>query len=278
MTLKPIIKKELCAKEVEAVKRLKEKNQLRYNIEYKLDLGFFKESHEKVSHLLCWDTDKLVGYVAMSSFNLEELEVTIITKHDRAILDQINRILIEYTKEQNIQTTLWIIDRKDNFSISYVKEMNRYKYRFSEYAMTLAIDKFMPMPSEISLQPAREKDTKAIASLENGEFTEKQEVLNKEDLKKTLVLKEKENVIASIRIEKEGNSYGIYGFVVRADFRGQGLGRKILSQIIQQLLEKQAKKIYLEVESTNNIAHHLYQSIGFVEQTLFDYYAYEISE
>ncbi|MBM7688709.1 GNAT family N-acetyltransferase [Enterococcus ureilyticus] len=117
-----------------------------------------------------------------------------------------------------------------------------------------------------------------IASLEENQLANETMPLDPEDLEKTLVLRKNEQVIASIRVENEGNSSGLYGFVVRSEFRNQGIGRKVISQTIQELLEKQAKNIYLEVESTNETALHLYRSIGFKEQTLFDYYIYEITD
>lgn len=278
MTIKQAIKGKLCTKEIEAIKNLKEKNQLLYSIDYKLDLSFFKDITGKINHLLCWEKDELVGYVALSHFDPKELEVTVITNHDDTILDHISRALMDFTELKKCQTILWIIDHKDTFSLSYVKKMTKYDYRFSEYALTLTIDKFVPHHSMIVLQPAKPEDANAIASLENGEFTENPALLDAEDLKQTVVLKENDHVIASIRVQREGNSYGIYGFVVRSDFRGQGIGRKILSQIIQQLLENQAQKIYLEVEATNDNARHLYRSIGFDEQTLFDYYSCEMNK
>ncbi|MEI5992258.1 hypothetical protein A5881_003814 [Enterococcus termitis] len=188
-----------------------------------------------------------------------------------------NETILMFAQRRKIKKILLITDRNDSFFTAYVNDTNRYNYIFSEYSMILAVDKFTPASSDVALEPAKKADAKMIASLETYESNEEVLSLDSDDLKKTFVLRRNKQIIASIRVENEEHSYGIYGFVVRADFRGQGIGRKIMSQLIQQLLERGAETVYLEVESTNDAAVHLYRSIGFEEQTLFDYYVYELS-
>lgn len=273
MTLTQTVQRKLAPQEIRAITILKEKNQRLYSIEYKLDLGFFNMTNGKVNHLLCWDENELVGYTAMLHFHPDELEVTMIAKPNKEILKKMNEAVLEFSKQRNIKKILVIMDHKDSFAKAYVMEMNKYKYSFSEYSMILVEDKFIPKPYDITLEPAKIEEAKAIAGLE--EKTAEIMPLEPNDLKKTFVVRKDQQVIASIRVESAENSYGIYGFVVSSTFRGQGLGRKVISQLIQQLREKQVKKIYLEVESTNEVACHLYRSIGFEKQTLFDYYVYE---
>lgn len=271
MTLKKTVKMHLEPEEIIAIKHLKEKNRMLYSIEYKLDLSFFNMTTNKVNHLLCWHEDELVGYAALSNFDPKQLEITMIAKPDSEIFTKMNEAVLEFSQQRNIKEKLLITDHNDTFVNEYLKGMNKYKYSFSEYAMILAVDKFISKSYDITLEPANIEEANIIAGLEEEEIIP----LDTDDLKKTLVLRKNEQVIASIRVENEQDSYGIYGFVIRADLRNQGLGRKILSQLIQQLLEKQAKEIYLEVESTNEVACHLYRAIGFEEKTLFDYYVYE---
>lgn len=278
MTIRQTIQKKLKAYEVNAIQTLKENNSSLYSIEYKLDLSFFKFQNNKINHLLYWDKDELVGYAAMSNFDPEALEVTLIVRPDQKILNEMNKTIRTFSQQEKINKILLITDRKDTFFRSYMEGVNRYKYVFSEYSMILVINQFEPKSTNVSLEPAKKEEAGMIASLEENQLANETMPLDPEDLEKTLVLRKNEQVIASIRVENEGNSSGLYGFVVRSEFRNQGIGRKVISQTIQELLEKQAKNIYLEVESTNETALHLYRSIGFKEQTLFDYYIYEITD
>ncbi|WP_429949873.1 GNAT family N-acetyltransferase [Enterococcus sp. AZ101] len=278
MTIRQTIQKKLKAYEVSAIQTLKENNSFLYSIEYKLDLSFFKFQNNKINHLLYWDKDELVGYAAMSNFDPEALEVTLIVRPDQKILNEMNKTIRTFSQQEKINKILLITDRKDTFFRSYMEGINQYKYVFSEYSMILVINQFEPKSTNVSLEPAKKEEAGMIASLEENQLANETMPLDPEDLEKTLVLRKNEQVIASIRVENEGNSSGLYGFVVRSEFRNQGIGRKVISQTIQELLEKQAKNIYLEVESTNETALHLYRSIGFTEQTLFDYYIYEITD
>lgn len=278
MTIRQTIQKELKAYEVNAIQTLKENNSSLYSIEYKLDLSFFKFQNNKINHLLYWDKDELVGYAAMSNFDPEALEVTLIVRPDQKILNEMNKTIRTFSQQEKINKILLITDRKDTFFRSYMEGVNQYKYVFSEYSMILVINQFEPKSTNVSLEPAKKEEAGMIASLEENQLANETMPLDPEDLEKTLVLRKNEQVIASIRVENEGNSSGLYGFVVKSEFRNQGIGRKVISQTIQELLEKQAKNIYLEVESTNETALHLYRSIGFKEQTLFDYYIYEITD
>lgn len=278
MTIRQTIQKKLKAYEVNAIQTLKENNSSLYSIEYKLDLSFFKFQNNKINHLLYWDKDELVGYAAMSNFDPEALEVTLIVRPDQKILNEMNKTIRTFSQQEKINKILLITDRKDTFFRSYMEGVNQYKYVFSEYSMILVINQFEPKSTNVSLEPAKKEEAGMIASLEENQLANETMPLDPEDLEKTLVLRKNEQVIASIRVENEGNSSGLYGFVVRSEFRNQGIGRKVISQTIQELLEKQAKNIYLEVESTNETALHLYRSIGFTEQTLFDYYIYEITD
>ncbi|MFD1899633.1 GNAT family N-acetyltransferase [Enterococcus termitis] len=55
--------------------------------------------------------------------------------------------------------------------------------------------------------------------------------------------------------------------------RGKGIGRKIITQVVHQLMIEKFSRIYLEVETTNNSAMGLYRSIGFEQHVLYDYYS-----
>lgn len=277
MTIRQTIQKELKAYEVRAIQILKENNSSLYSIEYKLDLSFFKLENDKINHLLYWDNDELVGYAALSNFDSEALEVTIIVRPDQEMLNEMIETIMKFAKQEKINKILLITDRKDPYFNKYVGDPNPYKYAFTEYSMFLAIDRFTSQPTDVLLEPAKKEDASEIASLEENQLTSETLPLDSEELEKTLVLKKNGQVIASIRVESEGTFSGLYGFVVRSDFRGQGIGRKVINQVIQQLLERQAQTIYLEVESTNDTALHLYRSVGFKEQTIFDYYVYAIN-
>ncbi|MCR5655298.1 MAG: ribosomal protein S18-alanine N-acetyltransferase [Lachnospiraceae bacterium] len=88
-------------------------------------------------------------------------------------------------------------------------------------------------------------------------------------------------------LEREGSLYlvaeenGILGYcgcyvildeadvnqvAVRADLRGQGLGKELVSEMIRILKERGIDSITLEVRKSNAAAIRLYESVGFVSE------------
>ena len=65
---------------------------------------------------------------------------------------------------------------------------------------------------------------------------------------------------------------GIYGFVVTKTQRGRGLGRQVLQSALRMILENQLQRLFLEVETENQAALHLYQTEGFQVRNQYNYY------
>ncbi len=55
--------------------------------------------------------------------------------------------------------------------------------------------------------------------------------------------------------------------VVKSELRGQGIGRKLMIELLTQARSKGAVCATLEVRATNSAAIHLYEELGFVQST-----------
>jgi ribosomal-protein-alanine N-acetyltransferase len=65
----------------------------------------------------------------------------------------------------------------------------------------------------------------------------------------------------------------VMSMAVANNFRGQGLGRQLLDEVVENLRQAGAQKIVLQVEATNKVAISLYESSGFVySRNLRNYY------
>lgn len=70
------------------------------------------------------------------------------------------------------------------------------------------------------------------------------------------------DVIASLYVKLYEDQYVIRDVFVKEDRRGTGLGRRIMTEILDFLKPKK-KKIILYVDPQNKIARKLYNSLGF---------------
>ena len=76
--------------------------------------------------------------------------------------------------------------------------------------------------------------------------------------------------IGIIRYRSLGHKISI---AVRKDYRGKGIGKKLLNELLNRLFAMGAKKIRIEVRESNEIAINLYRKVGFVpKEKISGYY------
>lgn len=92
-----------------------------------------------------------------------------------------------------------------------------------------------------------------------------------------LVVERDRAVVGTLRLDLGGESAGIYGFAVRQDLRGQGIGRAALYDVCVDARRRGMRSVTLEVESENDHALDLYTSVGFEPRTTEDYFALPVS-
>jgi ribosomal protein S18 acetylase RimI-like enzyme len=90
---------------------------------------------------------------------------------------------------------------------------------------------------------------------------------------RTLMIERSDQVIGTLRIIDES---GIYGFVIDPEQQGKGLGREALRLTCEDLFDRGAESVHLEVEVNNDRALGLYTSLGFELVSTEDYYALEV--
>ena len=64
----------------------------------------------------------------------------------------------------------------------------------------------------------------------------------------------------------------ILNFGVRRSMRGQGVGRALISHILQETFDESARWATLEVRKSNRVARTLYESLGFSEVAVREKY------
>ncbi|HLN05976.1 MAG TPA: GNAT family N-acetyltransferase [Acidimicrobiales bacterium] len=79
--------------------------------------------------------------------------------------------------------------------------------------------------------------------------------------------------VGTVRVERDGDAAGIYGFAVLPEFQRRGIGRQVLSALARDLPAQGVPNVSLEVSCNNDAALHLYLSCGFDVMGTEDYYA-----
>jgi ribosomal protein S18 acetylase RimI-like enzyme len=267
-------------KEILAVKSLIKFYNEEKGIYFKFDPGFLTNTDEEANHVLFYENDVLMGYMSIDCYNEDEVEAAPVVNMEDVFL-KMHQCLVEVAKDKGKKKLLYIVDRKFDY-LGYCLNNIEIPISFSEHRMNLDLSKFKPIETcKLEIRDAEIDDKRAIFELDQDAFSESGDLddaikIENVELSLTKVAIFNNEVIGKVRVFESGGIAGIYGFVVYPHLRGKGYGRVILSEIISMYLESGSQKIFLEVETENVIAIHLYHSVGFVVQSTFDYYEIKI--
>ena len=96
--------------------------------------------------------------------------------------------------------------------------------------------------------------------------------MNEKRHERSLIVLIDGKVGGKIQITIGASEIYLFGICLLPEFRGQGYGRSVLTQVVNQLSKERHQPISLEVASANRQALNLYHRCGFREVTAYDYY------
>lgn len=90
-----------------------------------------------------------------------------------------------------------------------------------------------------------------------------------------LMIDVNEETVGKIRVSREDGQAWIFGFCIFPEHQGKGIGRKVLHRVIRDQ-SSAGHSVHLEVETKNDHALRLYESVGFKAVHAQDYYTYRL--
>ncbi len=157
-----------------------------------------------------------------------------------------------------------------------------FAYAFSEYQMKLEKpgEALQPVRKDIVFRHARPEDIGFLAGMDTDGFGISPEETvgfyrdqDAEQIAENELLLQDGEPVGKVRVtHREGEAW-IYGFVVGSTYRGQGIGRAALRQIVDRE-HSAGYDVWLEVALDNPNAMKLYESTGFKVIRAQDYYEY----
>ncbi|WP_059043189.1 GNAT family N-acetyltransferase [Paenibacillus rubinfantis] len=160
------------------------------------------------------------------------------------------------------------------------------RFDFSEYQMKYAEDptsvrvESSPNGVQVTLRQAEGMDRPLLSRFDQEGFgltaeETKQfyDPLTEEEIRQNELLVYEGEAVGKIRVSRRNQEAWIYGFVVSASRRGQGIGGTVLRQIVDR--ERAGGfDVWLEVALNNPNAMKLYEQAGFRVCRSQDYYAF----
>ncbi|RLQ92394.1 GNAT family N-acetyltransferase [Falsibacillus albus] len=252
--------------------------------DFQLKLNWEMLRNRESDHLdfFHYENNELAAYLALYPFG-STVEVCGMVKPQERRKGHFQRLFnqaMETINERPFKKILLNAPASSQEAKSFLKK-NGAEYAFSEHQMKwqkgdLQID------DSITLRPAAPEDLALRIQLSVDGFGMSEEDARESETrveeydKNTMFMVEADGQpVGKIRLSLEDGEVWIYGFVISADQRGKGIGRKVLSKVIKEESGK-GHSIHLEVEAKNDHALGLYTSVGFQALHAQDYYLHQI--
>lgn len=245
----------------------------------KLEWGTLRaRSGDQVEDLLWWEDRQLLGFLGLYAFgsSLELAGMVAPAARRRGVATTLLDAALPLRRDRGFQQALLVVPRT-SVAGKALAVHRRAVLDHSEHALVLLTEPTGGVSDpRISLRKAVPADAAVVSGLLEAGFGDLPHGLADQlasEQEPTLLVELDEAAVGTLRLTRQGDDAGVYGFVVDPTWQGRGIGRDVLRRACQQLRAQGAQRIGLEVAVDNDRALGLYTSIGFTKVTTEDYYA-----
>ena len=132
--------------------------------------------------------------------------------------------------------------------------------------MVLVLDKIRPkLSKDIEIDFVRPKDLKRYVKLKQNIFISEYFIESIPETLSLLFFKYNGEIIGIGGLKRESGYTKLFDFGILSEYRGKGLSKDCLYNLIAMLKEDGEEFLALKVGKTNNKAIELYTTLGFIE-------------
>lgn len=232
---------------------------------------------DEVNDVLWRESGRIVGFVGLYAFGGATMEVTGMVHPDvrrrgvgAALLDEAMGLARERGRDKFL-----LVAPRTSVGARVLAESRGGVIEHSEHAMDLeGPAPEGPSDPDVLLRAAAEGDAEDLSRILDEAFGESHASPPPDGPgSATLVAERGGRVIATLRLSRAPDVWGVYGFAVEAALRGRGIGRYLLRRVSAQAGLAGVHRLHLEVSVDNDRALGLYTSVGFARTATEDYYA-----
>jgi ribosomal protein S18 acetylase RimI-like enzyme len=250
----------------------------------KLEWGVLRaRAGDDVEDFLWWQGDRLLGFLGLYAFGPATLEITGMVDpcaRLRGVATALLEAALPVCRARGYERALLVIPRGSAGGREFALRRGAV-LEHSEHAMVLLdTPTDGPADSRIELRRAVPADASGLTRLLGVAFGEPSSDPHDhpaDGSTRTLIVERDGSAVGTLRLTRDEDTGGIYGFVVDPAWQGRGIGRDVLRRVCRQLRDEGVRRIGLEVAVENDHALGLYTSLGFTQVATEDYYALAIS-
>jgi ribosomal protein S18 acetylase RimI-like enzyme len=246
----------------------------------KLEWGRLRRRRgDRVEDLLWWEGDRLLGFLGFYGFGFS-LELAGMVAPDarrRGIGTALLDAALPLCRGLGVREALLIVPGPSVAGKRLALRRGAVLHH-SEHALVLSDDPTSgPHEPALLLRPATAADlpliSRVLEEAFGGPAPDDLAGLVDSPHDRTVLVEVSGSAVGTLRLVRDGEDAGIYGFAIDPSRQGRGIGREALSRACEQLRAEGARRIGLEVAVENDRALGLYTSVGFTPVITEDYFA-----
>lgn len=271
----------LNTQQLQDIERLQKECEVHDHLQLKLNWEMLRKRESNKLDFLHYENEELVAFLGLYAFG-STVEVCGMVKLSERRKGHFQRLFeqgMEAVIQNGYKKILLNAPASSDAAKAFLNKQGA-DYAFSEHQMEWQSRQIVKVDG-VTLRLANGDDTEIRIRLDIEAFN-----LSEEDARSSNERVDNDNetdmfmievghkTVGKIRLRREEGQTWIYGFSILPEHQGKGIGRKVLEKVVKEQ-STSGHSIHLEVETKNDHALGLYESVGFKAVHAQDYYAYQ---
>jgi ribosomal protein S18 acetylase RimI-like enzyme len=270
----------LTTQQLKDIEQLQKECETHDHLQLKLNWEMLRKRESDQLDFFHYENDELVAFLGFYAFG-STVEVCGMVKPSERRKGHFHRLFqqgMEKVKQNRYKKILLNAPAGSDAAKAFLSKQGA-DYAFSEHQMEWQ-EKPLEETDGIILRQATLEDYEVRVRLsvtafgvdeEDARAMESKVFADNTDM---LMIDVNEGTVGKIRVSREEGQAWIYGFSILPEHQGKGIGRKVLRRVIKEQ-SSTGYSVHLEVETKNDHALGLYESVGFKVVSAQDYYRYQ---
>ncbi|SDX04075.1 GNAT family N-acetyltransferase [Paenibacillus sp. CF384] len=253
------------------------------HMQLKLNWEMLRERESDRLDLFHYENEQLIAFVGLYAFG-STVEVCGMVKPSERRTGHFQRLFrqaMEKVHQNGFKRILLNAPAGSDAARAFLRKQGA-EYAFSEHQMEWQ-EKSLGETDGITLRPATPEDYEMRVRISVQAFGDDEADAHAMESRvyagntDVYMIGVNEETVGKIRVSREEGQAWIYGFAILPEHQGKGIGSKVLRRVIHEQ-RAAGYSVHLEVETKNDHALRLYESVGFKVVHAQDYYSYHCDE
>ncbi|MEW9503026.1 GNAT family N-acetyltransferase [Jeotgalibacillus marinus] len=272
----------LTTQQLQDIEQLQKECETNDHLQLKLNWEMLRKRDSNQLDFVHYENDKLVAFLGLYAFG-STVEVCGMVKPSERRKGHFQRLFqqgMDTVKQNGYKKILLNAPARSDVAKAFLNKQGA-DYAFSEHQMEWQEGSIEEVDG-VTLRQAKanDLDLRIRLSVEAFGLTEEdaqasESSVDRDEDASMLMIDVNEETVGKILVDRQDGQAWIYGFSILPEQQGKGIGSKVLRRVIKDQ-HSAGYSVHLEVETKNDHALGLYESVGFKAVHAQNYYTYQL--